>query len=143
MTRSRILMASAVVLLSGCASSARPEGGALPDAGGLPDTPSGITVRELLARRDLVGREIDVTGRCLRIDSKAAFGPPPVTRSDWQLADAGDSTVAVWVSGARPADCDYAGSSASVLTVRATVAADSVRQLEGVAVARRYLVRTP
>ena len=97
--------------------------------------PSADTVRatigEIVSSRELVGRVVRVTGRCLDAPHLRPIGPPPLKRSDWQLAD---DTTAIYVSGSAPAAC----SDQSLVTIVARVEQDTVRPA---GVSRRYLVR--
>jgi hypothetical protein len=104
-----------------------------------PDTAS-VTVAQVIDSASLVGRTVSVTGRCLGYQVPAvAIGPPPLTRSDWQLEDGG---VAVFVSGAYPAGCSATAGSTTPTTVVALVAQDTLPALGNrPATARRYLVR--
>ena len=103
------------------------------------DTVPLVRIAELLARRELVGRTVRVTGRCLGYGVVRAYGPPPRTRSDWQLAS-GDA--AIWVTGQRPAECSATEGSAHDDTIIALVIEDTVRILSSDAGRpRRYLRR--
>src|SRR5262245_17658869 len=72
------------------------------------------TISEILSSRDLVGRDVRVTGRCLAAPGLRPIGPPPRKRSDWQLAD---DTTAIYVTGQVPTGC----SDKSLVTVVARV----------------------
>jgi hypothetical protein len=89
------------------------------------------------------GVRISVRGRCLRLTASVAFGPPPRTRSDWQLGDAADSSVAIWVSGPRPRGCDTASGSREISILSATLASDTVSMFSGAPRARRFLELSP
>jgi hypothetical protein len=94
----------------------------------------------LLASNALVGRMVEVTGRCLGYSSPTvAQGSPPVTKSDWQLEDGGE---AIWVTGAMPDGCTATEPAAEASTIQATVAQDELPDLGGYGkTMRRYLVR--
>ncbi|MGQ0646436.1 MAG: hypothetical protein ACT4P7_02625 [Gemmatimonadaceae bacterium] len=104
--------------------------------------PAVYAVRDLVQRAGIAGT-VDVRGRCMRMSRVIASGPPPRTRSDWQFADAADSSVAVWVSGTRPDDCNYASSSPAPTVIRAAVERDTVRLATTQPVVRVFLVRVP
>ena len=110
---------------------------AIPPIGDTGDTRDTVvaTIGEIVSSRELVGRVVRVTGRCLDVRNLRPIGPPPRTRGDWQLAD--DST-AVYVTGTVPAAC----SNQSLVTIVAQVAEDTVqrRDVPG-GTPRRYLVR--
>lgn len=131
------------LLATGCRAAA-PDAGAMPVAvngGGASSAPadSVVTVRDVLARPELVGRTVTVTGRCLGYGTIRASGPPPRTRSDWQLAE---GAAAVWVTGARPTDCSATEGSTHDDTITARVAQDTVRVVAtDPGQVRRYLVR--
>jgi hypothetical protein len=111
--------------------------GASPPVG---SDPLKATVHEVLANPGLVGHTVKVTGTCLGYSTPTiAKGSPPLTRSDWQLADQGE---AVWVSGAMPAGCSATEPAKTPSTILARVAQDTLVGLGGGATeARRYLVR--
>ncbi len=89
------LLGLTLIILGACRSANG--GGAQTPA---PGPPTNATVHELLASNALVGRMVEVTGRCLGYSSPTvAQGSPPVTRSDWQLEDGGE---AIWVTGPMP-----------------------------------------
>ena len=109
--------------------------GAPPPSGGGPTT---ATVHEILTTPALVGRTVDVTGRCLGYSAPfIAKGSPPLTRSDWQLEDQGE---AVWVSGALPTGCSATQPAVGRSTISAVVAQDTLSGL-GMGGVRQYLVR--
>ena len=98
-----------------------------------------VTVRDLLDSDVYVGKRVQVTGRCHGYAAGVAVGPPPVTRSDWQLVDGG---AAIFVSGRLPPGCSPTEGSAQRTTVLALVAQDTLSALGNrAATARRYLVR--
>jgi hypothetical protein len=101
------------------------------------DTLSGV--RTILAE-GRAGDTVWVRGLCLRLGARAALGGPPVTRSDWQLADAADSTTAIWVTGNRPSDCSYDVRSMVPVDVHAVVAVDTIGLAAGKSL-RRFLWR--
>src|SRR5262245_57938622 len=72
------------------------------------------TIGEIRSSRELVGRVVRVTGRCLAWPGLRPIGPPPRTRSDWQLTD---DTTAIYVSGSVPKAC----SDQSLVTIVARV----------------------
>jgi hypothetical protein len=126
-----VLLAAAIV--AGCHPSS--SGTPSPQGG-----PLQTTVHALLTTPSLVGRLVEVRGRCLGYASPTiAKGTPPVTRSDWQLEDNGE---AIWVSGPLPAGCTSTTPAAAPGPVTATVAQDTVPGLGGqVDTPRQYLVR--
>ncbi|MEO8636821.1 MAG: hypothetical protein ABI587_16215 [Gemmatimonadales bacterium] len=111
--------------------------GSPPPSGGDPTT---ATVHEVLTKPALVGRILNVTGRCLGYSAPfLAKGPSPLTRSDWQLEDQGE---AVWVSGAMPTGCSATQPAVSPSTISALVAQDTLPILGGNGPSpRQYLVR--
>ena len=76
---------------------------------------------------------LKIRGRCLDKFHARPLGPPPVTRSDWQLAS---DSAAIFVSGPQPAGCD----SAATMTVTAALRVDTVRAAIGTPWERRYVV---
>jgi len=102
-----------------------------------PDTLSGV--RTILAE-GRAGDTVRVRGLCLRLGSRAAVGGPPVTRSDWQLADAADSATAIWVTGDRPPDCSYDAGSKEPVDVHGIVGVDTIGMAAGKSL-RRFLWR--
>jgi hypothetical protein len=163
---SRIALAATVIAVAACkarssapptkdpqvAPAAAPTPPASPSGGPQPSLPdpvvphtakAGLEVSTFLQATFKSGDEVTLHGRCLRIDALAAFGPPPRSRSDWQLADVSDSTKALWVAGPRPTDCTSAASSAAAMTLRARVAVDTVNALNGSPVVRRYVQTHP
>lgn len=148
---SRIKLAIVVVSLGGvgCAPSAAPAAnearnpaplpGSAPAAGLSDPRVDTLTVGSLLARPAAYqGREVLVPGRCLGWNGPA-LGQAPVSRSDWQLGDAG---AAVWVSAPYPAGCTGAAGGGPVV-LRAAVSVDTIidRARGGAPRVRPYLVR--
>lgn len=129
------LLGLTLIILSACRSANG--GGAQTPA---PGPPTNATVHELLASNALVGRMVEVTGRCLGYSSPTvAQGSPPVTRSDWQLEDGGE---AIWVTGPMPDGCTATEPATEPSTIQATVAQDELPDLGGYGkTMRRYLVR--
>lgn len=98
-----------------------------------------VTVRDLIDSDAYVGKRVQVTGRCHGYAADVAVGPPPVTRSDWQLVD---SKMAIYVSGSLPNDCSATEGSSDRITVTAMVAQDTLPAFGNrPAMPRRYLVR--
>jgi hypothetical protein len=124
-----------LIILGACRSANG--GGAQTPA---PGPPTKATVHELLASNALVGRMVEVTGRCLGYSSPTvAQGSPPVTRSDWQLEDGGE---AIWVTGPMPDGCTATEPATEPSSIQATVAQDELPDLGGYGkTQRRYLVR--
>lgn len=124
------LIAVAVAALAGCHPA---NGGSVP-------APQKVSVHDVLTTASLVGKAVEVTGRCLGYSvPTVAKGPPPLTRSDWQLEDNGE---AVWVSGAMPAGCTPTAPAESASTISALVAQDTMPGLgTQKGTARQYLVR--
>lgn len=124
----------ALLLLAGCAgagsegpSQAPATTPAVPSTAG--PGPSGdinisrdtISVGAILSdSQAYLGRHQNVRGTCLGWRGPAS-GPPPSTRSHWQI---GDETHALWVVGPMPAGCT--GASGGLTTIRAYVTADTV-----------------
>jgi hypothetical protein len=112
-----------VLLMLGACSPAprRPDRGrvSVPGPG-----PRSLRVSELIRSADtLVGEVVEVRGACAGWGGPAP-GPPPLTRSDWQLQE---DSVAVWVSGPLPRGCDPVNPSlARVYEIRARVACDTL-----------------
>lgn len=111
-----------------------------PASGGSTPTPAKVSVHDVLTTPSLVGKAVEVTGRCLGYSVPTlAKGPPPVTRSDWQLEDGGE---AVWVNGTLPPGCTATTPAESASTISAVVAQDTTASLGGQApLVRQYLVR--
>ena len=98
-----------------------------------------IAIRHLLNSDSLVGEWVRVSGRCLGYAAQVAVGPPPLTRSDWQLED---GETAIYVSGSLPNGCSATGGSSNRITIRAMVAQDTLPALgDRPTMPRRYLVR--
>lgn len=102
--------------------------------------PTVVTVHQVLTTPSLTGKSVSITGTCLGYAvPTVAKGPPPVTRSDWQLEDQGE---AVWVTGPLPSGCQTTAPSAGPVTITAVVAQDTVPALGGQGGGgRQYLVR--
>jgi len=111
-----------------------------PANGGTVPAPQKVSVHDVLTRPSLVGKAVEVTGRCLGYSvPTVAKGSPPVTRSDWQLEDQGE---AVWVTGSMPDGCTGTTPAEAPSTITALVAQDTMPGLGGQKpVARQYLVR--
>ena len=111
-----------------------------PANGGTVPGPQKVSVHDVLTRPALVGKAVEVTGRCLGYSvPTVAVGSPPVTRSDWQLEDQGE---AVWVTGSLPQGCTATTPAESASTISAVVAQDTMPGLGGqTPVPRQYLVR--
>jgi hypothetical protein len=93
-----------------------------------------LTVASFLDRSMDAGQRVQVTGTCLdQFHASGSAGPPPVSRSDWQLAA---GTRVVYVVGRMPAAC-----SAGPVTLTATVAIDTTL-VGGRSEPRRFLVVT-
>jgi hypothetical protein len=121
---------------AGAAAPAAATGaGAAADTGG--GAPESATVAEVLDGRVAAGRLVRVRGRCLGYGGAAAEGPPPRTRSDWLLGDAGR---AVYVAGPFPPGCQPMSGGPEPVTVLARVATDTAPGLGGPGRTRRYLV---
>ena len=102
-----------------------------------PDT--SVTVAEIAGSSALVGKRVRVTGRCMGYSTPLAVGPPPRTRSDWQLADGG---MAIYVVGTFPPGCSPTTGSSEPVTIIGLVAEDTIpARLERPARARRFMVR--
>lgn len=80
------------------------------------------TVRTLLTDPSSVGRTVRITGLCLGYGNRAE-GPPPFSRSDWQLAQ---DEVAIYVVGRIPTQCAPNGPPSTV-TITALVRQDTLR----------------
>lgn len=96
-----------------------------------------VTVADVATGRVAAGTPVATRGRCLADTTLQAAGGPPRTRSDWQLADAAH---AVYVTGPRPAGCEPRTGSRDAVSVRATVAQDTLPSLGGAGRVRWYLV---
>jgi hypothetical protein len=110
-----------------------------PANGGSVPAPQKVSVHDVLTTPSLVGKAVEVNGRCLGYSvPTVAKGSPPVTRSDWQLEDKGE---AVWVNGPMPQGCSATAPAESASTISALVAQDSLTMLGGQKpVLRQYLV---
>ena len=129
-------MLGLALMIAGSCRSANGGGAQTP----APGPPTATTVHALLASNALVGKMVEVTGRCLGYSSPTvAQGSPPVTKSDWQLEDGGE---AIWVTGPMPEGCTATEPAADPSTIQATVAQDELPGLGGYGkTERRYLVR--
>ena len=125
------------MILLGAAACRPAQGGEAPAPNG---GPTSVTVHQVLTTASLAGKSVSITGTCLGYSvPTVAKGPPPVTRSDWQLEDQGE---AVWVTGPLPSGCQATMASAGAVTITAEVGQDTLPALGGQAgVVRRYLVR--
>ncbi len=125
-----------LALVAAVADCHRGGAGAPAPAGG----PTRTTVHAILTTPALVGRVVEVTGRCLGYAAPTiAKGAPPLTRSDWQLEDRGE---AVWVSGPLPAGCTSTVPATAAGPITATVSQDTLPGLGGQAPSpRQYLLR--
>jgi hypothetical protein len=95
--------------------------------------PPTVSVEDVLAMKVPRAEPVQVRGRCLDKLHARSLGPPPVSRSDWQLAS---DTAAIFVSGPQPADCD----GTSLITIAAKLYVDTIRAPIGVPRERRYLL---
>jgi hypothetical protein len=94
-----------------------------------------LSVASFLDRSLNAGQHVQITGTCLdQFHTRGSAGPPPVSRSDWQLAG---GTQVVYVVGRMPLAC-----SAGPLTLAGTVGIDTTVVL-GRRAARRFLVLAP
>lgn len=94
-----------------------------------------LTVEQLLASVENVGRVISVRGRCSGY--QGSDEPPPVSRSDWLLRG---TRQAVYVVGQLPDGCSSVNAVDSETTIVARVSADTVRSF-GRSLQRLYLIR--
>lgn len=102
-----------------------------------PDT--SVTVAEIAGSGALVGKRVRVTGRCMGYSKPLAVGPPPRTRSDWQLAD---GSTAIYVVGTFPPGCSPTTGSSEPVTIIGVVTEDTLPALmDRPARARRFMVR--
>jgi hypothetical protein len=127
------------LMLAGFLGCAR--GGVAPvPVDGESGTVTGDTLSGVRAILDFgqAGDTVRVRGLCLRVGSRGALGAPPVTRSDWVLADARDSMAVIWVTGERPKDCGYDAGSRTPIDLRGVVGVDSIEVVTG-KVVRRFL----
>lgn len=91
-----------------------------------------MSVAAFLSANLSPGQEVVVRGACLdQFHVRSAAGPPPASRSDWQLVS-GEHTV--YVVGLAPGEC-----AAGPVAVRATVGVDTI-SLGTRAQPRRFLV---
>ena len=128
----RTILVALVVAGAACGPAAN----GTPPAGGA--RPKNVTVHDVLTRPELAGTLVAVNGRCLGYSAPTvAMGAPPVTRSDWQLEEAGE---AVWVTGPLVAGCSSTVPAERASVIVAEVAQDTVG-LGAVRVVRQYLVR--
>jgi hypothetical protein len=97
-----------------------------------------VSIRELVNGAVQVGKVVRTHGQCIGYSKPVAQGPPPRTRSDWQLEDGG---IAIWVVGAFPPGCTGAGGDGTRITVSGSVAEDTVVALNGRGHVRRFLIR--
>lgn len=143
MSGSLCTVAAFALTLWGCAPQQR-DASADPDTKGPAPQPRQSRVRivrDVTEGRVAAGDTVALFGRCLGLDAAAAAGPPPRSRSDWQFAD---STGAVYVSGGIPQGCELGGSARPALTLRATVARDTIQAFPQQARRVRYfLVAVP
>lgn len=96
------------------------------------------SLREVVARRTLVGHLVRVTGRCHDSVRHSALGRSPRTQPAWLLESGG---VMVFVTGTTPVACARR-SGLSLVTLTAFVAEDTLPAIGDLpAVARRFLVR--
>jgi hypothetical protein len=128
---------SIAALLLAAAAACQPKSQSTPAPIG--SDPRKVTVRDVLTDGSLTGLRVEVTGTCLGYSTPTiAKGPPPLTRSDWQLEDQGE---AVWVSGPMTPGCSATEPATTPSTITATVAQDTVPSLSGRdGTVRRYLV---
>lgn len=104
---------------------------------GVKDT--SVTVAEIAGSGALVGKRVRVQGRCMGYSTPLAVGPPPRTRSDWQLAD---GSVAIYVVGDFPPGCSPTTGSTEPVTIIGVVTEDTIpARLERPVRARRFLLR--
>lgn len=91
-----------------------------------------ITVSDFIRRMLPAGRLVRLRGTCIdQFHASGRAGPPPRSRSDWQLSDEHGE---VYVSGAIPAEC-----TAHSMVVSGVVAVDTVN-VAGRTVPRRFLI---
>lgn len=129
----------AVIALAACAPKAQAPvpPASLPGSAAEPVAMDSVvaTVEQILAGAWAAGDTVLVRGRCLGY-GPAGSGPPPLTRSDWQLE--GETGARVWVVGAFPSGCTGTTPASGSTDIRAVVQTDTL--LTG-APARRYLAR--
>lgn len=94
-----------------------------------------LTIGELLAHPVPSGQRVVVRGACLdQFHARGSAGPPPVTRSDWQLTD---GTQVVYVTGRYPSACSTGRIILSAIVQIDTIAAGTNHR------ARLYLANAP
>jgi hypothetical protein len=92
-----------------------------------------LSVSAFLDRPVSPGQRVQVTGTCLdQFHARGSAGPPPVSRSDWQLAS---GTQVVYVVGRMPTSC----ATEAATSISATVGIDTT-MIAGTSRPRRYLV---
>jgi hypothetical protein len=96
-------------------------------------------VRSLLESPPAAGTILGVTGLCYGLAGTLAAGPPPRSRSDWQL---GNDTIALYVVGAIPSECVQA-SEPPLITITAVVERDSIATTLGGPRSERVYLRRP
>lgn len=131
-----ILICLSGTLLAGCGGGPKDQGTVTkgdsiqpPAKAQLPETLSKLpqyTVAEVLDGLVSEGTRITVTGRYLGYGAQQAFGPQPLTRSDWQLADGPD---AIWVTGQMPKGTAPLEAGHAPITIAARVDMDQVSSL--------------
>ena len=83
------------------------------------DKTSRPTIARVAAGKIPVGQTVLLTGKCLdKLNVRLDAGPPPVSRSDWQLSD---GTSVVFVVGSMPVSC-----ASGATEISGTVAMDSI-----------------
>jgi hypothetical protein len=97
-----------------------------------------LTVRSILDGSVPVGSVVRVEGRCLGYGPPILAESPPRTRSDWQFAT---DSVAVYVSGPLPRECDPVHGSTRVDTIVVRIGVDTLRWQGQPPALRRYLER--
>ena len=100
-----------------------------------------VTVADLLGGDEWVGERVRVRGTCIGYSQVLAGGPPPQTRSDWQLLSDGS---AIWVVGSYPQGCSGTVPADAPANFVVAVAEDTLPPLGvGSARTRRYLLYAP
>lgn len=95
-------------------------------------TSEALSVASFLDRSLDAGQPVQVTGTCIDgFHARGSAGPPPVSRSDWQLSN---GTQVVYVVGRMPASC-----ASGAVTISAVVGVDTVAII-GTRRVRRFLV---
>ena len=131
MTRSVVLLTAAAVM-----QACQPA----PAVREVESTPREVSVAQLLTDEIPVGARVEVRGTCIGYSRVVALGPPPRTRSDWQLEADG---VAVWVVGSYPPGCSGTEPAREARTLSFEVAADTLPALgTQTGRVRRYLLYT-